>query len=83
MPKVCNPVLPSESFTRHWDQDKYRHFRKMFDIYNGKVNEAFDATDHNTSVKKWRELFGEKFGELKENTASVAAVVAPRKPYAR
>ena len=83
MPEVCNPVLPSESFTRHWDQDKYRHFRKMFDIYNGKVNEAFDATDHNTSVKKWRELFGEKFGELMENTASVAAVVAPRKPYAR
>ena len=55
----------------------------MFDIYNGKVNEAFDATDHNTSVRKWRELFGEKFGELKEDNTYKAAVVTPRKPYAR
>lgn len=81
MPEICNPVLPTESFTRHWDQDKYNHFRKMFDLYNTKINEAFDAKDHNTSVKKWRELFNDNFGELKEGTASV--IVHPRKPYAR
>ena len=23
MPEICNPVLSTESFTRHWDQDKY------------------------------------------------------------
>ena len=81
MPEICNPVLPTESFTRHWDQDKYRHFREMFDLYNTKINEAFNAKDHNTSVKKWRELFNDNFGELKETTASV--IVPPRKPYAR
>ena len=83
VPEVCNPVLPEESFTRHWDQDKYRHFRDMFNTYNRKVNEAFDATDHNTSVKKWRELFGDKFGELKDVPASAAAIVTPRRQYAR
>lgn len=82
MPEVCNPVLPTESFTRHWDQDKYSHFRKMFNIYDSKVNEACKATDHNTSVKKWRELFGEKFGKIKKGIAFAPAVVSPRKPYA-
>ena len=64
MPEICNPVLDGEFFTRHWDQDKYSHFREMFDLYNSKINEAFDAKDHNTSVKKWRKLFGDNFGEL-------------------
>ena len=83
MPEICNPVLQSESFTRHWDQEKYSHFRKMFNIYNRKVNEAFDATDHNSSVKKWRELFGEKFGKLKEENVSIAVALTPRKPHAQ
>lgn len=85
MPEICNPVLPMESFTRHWDQDKYRHFRDMFNLYTTKINEAFDAKDHNTSVKKWRELFNENFGELKDNTHKGVApvIVTPRKPYAR
>ena len=91
MPEICNPVLDGESFTRHWDQKKYSHFREMFDLYNSKINEAFDATDHNTSVRKWRELFGDNFGELKDETqnsgsasaVASARVVTPRKPYAR
>ena len=81
MPEICNPVLPIENFTRHWDQDKYRHFREMFDLYNTKINEAFDAKDHNASVKKWRELFNDNFGKLKESAAPV--IVPPRKLYAR
>lgn len=85
MPEICNPVLSTESFTRHWDQDKYRNFREKFDIYNTKINEAFDAKEHNTSVKKWRELFNDNFGKLKDNThvSTVAVVEAPKKPYAR
>lgn len=91
MPEICNPVLDGESFTRHWDQDKYTHFREMFDLYNGKINEAFEAKEHNASVKKWRELFGDNFGKLKgetQNNGGASAVVServvtPRKPYAR
>lgn len=86
MPKICNPVLSTESFTRHWDQDKYRHFREMFDLYNAKINEAFDAKDHNTSIKKWRELFGDNFGELKKdngNNGAAPVIVSAPKFYAR
>ncbi len=94
MPTVNNPVLPSEDFTRHWDEKKYKHFRKMFDIYNTRINEVCDATEHNDSVKKWRKVFGDKFGKLRGNTTNGAAktgatittgsvAVTPRKPYAR
>ena len=86
MPEICNTVLSTESFTRHWDQDKYTHFREMFNLYNGKINDAFDAKDHNTSVKKWRELFGDSFGELKDengNQGAAPVIVTPIKPYAR
>ena len=86
MPQICNPVLQGEFFTRHWDQEKYCHFREMFNLYNTKINEAFDAKDHNTSVKKWRELFGDNFGELKDDNKSMEAapvIVSTPKFYAR
>ena len=95
MPTITNPVLPTEDFTRHWDEKKYTHFRKMFDIYNTRINEAYNATDHDDSVKKWRKVFGDKFGELRGNNQSFTGTmgattigtgtvaVTPRKPYAR
>lgn len=85
IPEVCNPILPRECFTRHWDQNKYKNFREKFAVYNNKIDEAFEATDHNTSVKKWRELFGENFGKLRDDKAirsAASAIVTPRKPYA-
>ncbi len=93
MPEICNPVLEGESFTRHWEQDKYNHFREMFDLYNGKINEAFEETGRDASVRKWRKLFGDNFGELKGDTQNngstptavtpAPVVVTPQKPYAR
>ena len=95
MPTIRNPVLHEENFNRKWDQTKYRNFREKFDIYNRRINEAFEEKDHNESVKKWRKLFGEDFGELRETkvsntpaiiTASGLASVSPHvyatKPYA-
>lgn len=69
MPEIRNPVLPTESFTRHWDQNKYRNFREKFNIYNDKINDAFDAPEHDASVKKWRKLFGANFGKLTNNNS--------------
>ena len=89
-PEIRNPVLPQETFTRHWDQNKYRNFRDKFKIYNDQVNDAFDETDPQKSVQKWQKLFGEDFGKSKSKssggsgTAAMAATsVTPRKPYAR
>lgn len=91
MPTVNNPVLPSENFNRHWDQKKYKNFRDKFRIYTDKINEAFNEEDHNESVKKWRKLFGDNFGKLKNEStssghATVGATAIPTvgatKPYA-
>ena len=89
-PEIRNPVLSQETFTRHWDQKKYRNFREKFEIYTDQLNDVFDETDQQKSVQKWQKLFGEDFGKSKSEsgratgTASMAAAtVTPRKPYAR
>ena len=66
MPTITNPVLPSEDFNRHWDERKYQNFRETFKRYNDWINDAYDATEHNDSVKKWRKIFGDKFCELRD-----------------
>ena len=94
MPRITNPVLPAEDFTRHWDQEKYDHFRYLFKIYNDKINAAFDAVEHDDSIEKWRDVFGDNFGKKRggggdgnssgRRGAGVGTVtVTPRKPYAR
>ena len=96
MPTVTNPVLPEEDFNRHWDQTKYEHFRELFDVYNKRINEAFDATEHNDSVDKWGAVFGDEFGEkrggddgssnggsAKRSGAPSVVAVVPRRPWAR
>lgn len=67
MPTIDNPVMPVENFNRHWNQKKYSNFRDKFNIYTNKINEAFEEKDYNESVKKWRKLFGDKFGKLKDS----------------
>lgn len=94
MPTIKNPVLPEEDFNRHWDQAKYENFREKFDSINKRINEAFDAKEHNDSVKKWRAVFGDEFGKMRGGDESGAgrnrklsgspAVVSvkPRPPWA-
>ncbi len=88
MPIIKNPVLTEEDFNRHWDQAKYKNFREKFDAINKRINEAFDAKEHNDSVDRWRAIFGDKFGKKREGDdnsrrASAVAAVRPRRPYAR
>lgn len=90
MPTIFNPVLQSEDFNRHWNQTKYSNFRKLFNVYNSKINEAFVEKNHNESIKKWRKLFGDDFGELKNIDTKIAtgtesvllSGIGATKPYA-
>ena len=90
MPEIRNPVLPEETFTRHWNQAKYRNFREKFEIYTGQVNDAFNETDPQESIQKWRKLFGDDFGKsMSKNNgpstsiAMAATSVTPRKPWSK
>ena len=89
MPEIRNPVLPSETFTRHWDQAKYNHFRDMVSSYARRVRETYSDGDEQSSVSKWSDLFGDGFGgqSAPAGAAATAAATAPRvvkpsKPYA-
>ena len=61
-PRISNPALRREDFSRDWDSDKYRNFRNRFDNYAKRINAAFDESDHARSVTAWRRLFGDDFG---------------------
>jgi len=66
----------------------------MFKSDNGKSNEAVDSVEHDDSIEKWRDVFGDKFGKKRDDGGSGnssgrrgvgvgTATVMPRKPYAR
>ena len=87
MPRISNPVLPEEDFTRHWDQRKYENFRKLFNVYNEKINAAYIEVEHDESIDKWRDVFGDGFGRKKGNGKDAGsksfATVIPRKQHAQ
>ena len=62
MPEIRNPVLPSETFNRHWDQTKYSNFRKMVNSHARKAQAAKNASG-GEAIKLWQELFVDKFGK--------------------
>ena len=97
-PEIFNPALPEEEFTRDWSQKNYENFRKMFDIYNRRIDEAHASPEHNDSVDKWRKVFGDSFGEKKDargdkdnshrrrvstSSGATSVAVTPRSQYAR
>ena len=89
-PEIRNPMLPDETFTRHWDATKYRNFREKFDVYTRRVVDAHNETDPQKSAQKWRQLFGDNFVKSKNNgnstssrAAGVGGSVRPGKPWAR
>ena len=78
MPEIRNPALPSETFTRHWDQAKYSHFKDMISSYAARIEDAYSDDDEKSSVKKWRDLFGDGFGNLSAMASAAATVAMPR-----
>ena len=98
VPSIANPVLPSEDFTRKWDQKKYENFRRQFQAANDRINEAYDATESGESIAKWQKVFGDRFGKGRNvkngsssqtaassstGAATTSVAVTPSRPYAR
>jgi hypothetical protein len=61
MRTVTNPMLPSENFNRHWDQEKYRVFREKIHSYAQLTKEAYAEVDEIESLKRWQKVFGDAF----------------------
>ena len=63
MPEIKNPVLSTENFNRHWDQQKYANFRNRVQSYAGTAKRAKAEPSAEKATKIWQELFGESFGK--------------------
>ena len=63
MPPIRNPVLPSETFNRHWDQTKYENFRNRIHAHAQTAREALNAESSEDAIKIWQKLFGDDFGK--------------------
>jgi hypothetical protein len=61
VPAVPNPALPSEHFTRHWDQETFDKFRDGLHDTATKIVAAYEEPDGEISGKLWIEAFGDKF----------------------
>lgn len=62
MPSIDDPSLPRENFNHRWNQDQYANFRTWIHTYAGWIADAYDESDHDESLRKWRKLFGDDFG---------------------
>ena len=62
VPEIRNPVLPEETFNRHWDQRKYANFRTRVHAHALTARKAKAESSSEGAVKIWQELFGESFG---------------------
>ena len=82
MPVIKNPVLSEEDFNRHWDQEKYENFCDKISIYYERIEDAYNEEDRNSSIRKWRKVFGDEFGTIIREDSSPKVVVTPRKPHA-
>ena len=63
MPAIKNPVLPTETFNRHWDQRRYANFRNRVQSYARIARQAKAEPSSEKAIKLWQELFGESFGK--------------------
>jgi Second Messenger Oligonucleotide or Dinucleotide Synthetase domain/Adenylyl/Guanylyl and SMODS C-terminal sensor domain len=75
IPEVSNPSLSAESFTRHWDQDKYSNFRDCMHRYAEWIEDAYVEEDRDESILKWRRVFGEDFAKSVSLEKSANALV--------
>ncbi|MGA2227108.1 MAG: nucleotidyltransferase [Syntrophobacteraceae bacterium] len=75
---VCNPVLSTENFIRHWDDEKYANFRNMLHKYRGWIDEAYEEPDEAQSIAKWQRVFGDEFARgAKVELAEAALNLVP------
>ncbi|KOP68481.1 hypothetical protein AMS62_27000 [Bacillus sp. FJAT-18019] len=63
---VGNPSLSEENLARDWDEDRLRTFKKKLTKLQSDVKDAFDETDKEKSLNKWKEIFPKFPKELSE-----------------
>lgn len=75
MPAVLDPAGTGDNFTdRYKDKWNYANFRDKVIYYADRVQQAFDETDRDKSIRLWQDVFGPDF---KSGALVKAASLAP------
>lgn len=78
LPRIENPSLPGESFTRNWTEGQYQNFRNRINQYRKWIDDAYLEAERDASIRKWRRLFGDDFakGEVVDRATTALAALA-------
>ena len=63
MIQIRNPALQSETFNRHWNQDRYTYFKERIHSHADVARRALASASIEDSIAIWRRLFGNDFGK--------------------
>ncbi len=75
VPEIPNPSMPEEDLGGLWTKAQFLNFKSLISKYAGWARDALDEEDHNESLKKWRRLLGDEFGEGKDQVVKQSAFV--------
>jgi hypothetical protein len=73
-PSIPDPSNPETNFDHRWDQSTYSYFRARIHAHAAEIEEAYEETDKDRSVRKWQDIFG---GGFKAPTTSSSSPKFP------
>lgn len=75
MPDVMDPAGTGDNFSARYSAEwDYENFRKQIIRYAGKVKDAYQDEDRESSIAKWQDIFGDEF---KPGTLEKVSALAP------
>lgn len=60
-PSIPDPSNPEINFDHRWDQATYSYFRDRIHAHAADIEEAYEETDKDRSVRMWQDIFGDGF----------------------
>ena len=69
-PSIADPSDSGVTFDHRWTQETYSYFRDRIKAHAAEIDDAYYETDHEASVTKWQNLFGDKFQAPETSSSS-------------
>jgi hypothetical protein len=69
-PSIADPSGSGVTFDHRWTEETYAYFRSRIHVHAAEIRDAYNESDEEASVAKWRSLFGDRFMAPKTSTSS-------------
>lgn len=60
-PHVADPSGTGLDFDHRWNDESFYYFKARMNVHAAQIRDAYEEEDHDASVAKWQELFGDAF----------------------